>query len=690
MTLTPIRPSLLCRTVCSIVLTVVPSVATAADKQTKVLEAEAKRLMTVAEQAERAGRLLDARASYLAAEQNLYSKDAENALERVAALIARKVTGLVNDAARAYGAGDFAKAAELLGSAALLEPANAPLLCNLAAVSYKQRREETAVELLDECLATLPDRDSARAFAEMRTALVTADWSVVAEPLKAQVMRLNEHILRVGTEQPPLENQPQGRRITARAAVCESLSQMPASVSIRPAMSFNRAACAEFDNRLAEAIESLTAYRHATPAPTDTGEIEARLAALHALAALPGETGDVVRRLHASAKTHAAERQFAEALADYRQADRALGGYSDTERQLAALFEARGQVDSAVKYWQSVLAHDVSNRWRAEASSALDELPAQKARYEQLIGESRQSLRDLLEGPLLSGRTLGHFYAADVLQRANASLQSAAALFPLAPEVNALQAFICMQLNDFVCVRGRLDMLQQFGHPAFFYASVFDNAVKGDHRPQESRTYVKFELDRNTVRMATISTAKPKKRTATVAAVPAGEDRLGNVGVPEGLGTTGFDGTTVRNTAISHLESRNGLLYLELNDATLKHRKMFIEPLSLAVVLPAEGAGARKYINQYLGIIAKSGDVPELGSESITVREKLGMAYTAYQNGAGGLLTTPIALEKLRRRVNGLHQQARQLLTLPPSLLEVPFKAVPIAPQTTLFLKDVR
>src|SRR4051812_12769549 len=60
-----------------------PAGLVAANKATNGLEAEVRRLVALGQRAEDAGNLPDARTQYLAAEQLLYSHDAEQGLQRV-------------------------------------------------------------------------------------------------------------------------------------------------------------------------------------------------------------------------------------------------------------------------------------------------------------------------------------------------------------------------------------------------------------------------------------------------------------------------------------------------------------------------------------------------------------------------------------------------------------------------------
>ena len=254
----------------------------------------------------------------------------------------------------------------------------------------------------------------------------------------------------------------------------------------------------------------------------------------------------------------------------------------------------------------------------------------QKKQYDELVGLARQVLHDLVGRSLLDGEPVGRIYAAYQVQLANGDLQSASDLFPLASEGNHLQAFTCSQMNDFRCVRASLDAERSLTLPVSFYAGVFYKGVDPKKGDSQVRTYGKFEFEKGTLRFAEISTVNPKKHTSVPPARVAGEDRLGRLGAADGLRSGGFQGFTVPVAAIKKFETQGGLLYLELDDRSVKRRKMLIEPLSFVLEIPSTGPGARRYMNNYIAIAETYGGVEKarLGKESTTAGEKLKMVYS--------------------------------------------------------------
>jgi hypothetical protein len=114
-----------------VLLTSTGSISAADKQQRKAKEAEAKRLMNLGKAAEKQGHLIDARTQYLAAEHVVYTEDAEKALQRVAEAADQQVRSLMDRAAQAYAAEQFASAAQLLESAGDLHPGSLAIGCNL-------------------------------------------------------------------------------------------------------------------------------------------------------------------------------------------------------------------------------------------------------------------------------------------------------------------------------------------------------------------------------------------------------------------------------------------------------------------------------------------------------------------------------------------------------------------------------
>ena len=678
----------------------------AADNQPKkAKESEAKRLSALGRTAEKQGRLLEARRQYLASEHVLFTTDAEKGLERIAEAAREQVNAMMAEAAQAYTTENFAKAAQLLESAAALHPGHLGIGCNLALTRYQQDKRAQALALLDQCVRALQDREPRRQLAELFTALQTGDRSALAPPAISQrIALLNHAILKEVDQNGQLDDDEIDAPAGAASAVglCAQMKALQV-LADHPAMVFNLAKCAESEGRFADAAGLLTKYIERTPRAADLDEVRARLTVLNSLSALPDPQGAVVRTSYVNAAKHIQTRRYDQAIVEYQVADQAMPEFIESKRRLANLLAAQGQVDRARAYWQQVILTDSIEESKQQTQILIDSLDAEQAQYDELVAGARQILHDLVGRSFLEGEPVSRVYAAYRLQLANEKLESAAYLFPLASEVNLLQAFTCAQLNDFRCVRASFDAQRSLTRPVSFYAAVFYSVPEPNGRPKQRRTYGKFEFDQGTVRFAEISTVNPKKRSAQAPTLGAAEDRLGGFGAADGLRSAKFQGFTVPATAIKHLENKDGLLYLEVDDKRIKRRHMLVEPLSLALAVPPTGPGARRHLNNYINLAERYGDVEKakLGKESMTAGERMKMVYDIATIGfdvtsvmfgnffaavdvAAGVtgLGRKIALNQ--RQVQRLAWEQRQAVS------GMAFKAIPTETVRLVFRKDLR
>jgi len=676
-----------------------------ADNPRKAREAEAKRLIGLGRSAEKQGRLLEARQQYLASEQVLFNADAEKGLERVATAAAQQVTGLMADAGREYAAENFAKTAQLLDSASALHPGNVAIGCNLALTKYQQGQRDEALPLLEQCVGALRDKEPRRRLAELYTALSTGDrLSVVSPGARQEVARLNDAVLKDRDKDTAADDDDDAVSASAPAAgLCAQMKQVQAGLLKNPGMLFNLAKCAEAEGRLADATRLLMEYGQAAPGAADADDVLAHLVVLKGLSALPDPKGAQVRALYASAQKHVEARRYDQAIADYQRADEAIPEFVESKRRLATLLEAQGQVDRARSYWRQVLLADTTEDSRQQTQLITDGLDAEKTQYDELVGSARQVLHDLVGRSLLDGEPVGRIYAAYQLQVANGKIQSAADLFPLASEGNLLQAFTCSQMNDFRCVRASFDAQRALTLPVSFYAAVFYKGVDPKKKASQVRAYGKFEFDKGMLRFAEISTVDPKKRTSVPSAPVAGEDRLGRLGTADGLRSGGFQGFTVPVSAIKRFETQNGMLYLELDDRSVKRRKMLIEPLNFVLEIPAGGPGARRYMNNYIAIAETYGGVEKakLGKESTTAGEKLKMVYSIAMIGVDvtsvmfgdftSVLNVATGATGLARKIAASQRQARHLaIERRQAIHGTAFKAIPTEVVSLAFRKDLK
>jgi tetratricopeptide (TPR) repeat protein len=687
----------------ALVVATTPSTGAADKQQRKAREAEAKRLTNLGRAAEKQGHLVEAREHYLASEHALFNTDAEKGLEHIAEAVGQQVDTLMGDAAQAYAGEHFARAAQLLERAAALHPGNLAIGCNLALTKYQMGNRDEALPLLGQCVEALRDKDQRRQLAELHTALVTGDrQSIVPSGSRQQVARLNDTILQESDKEMPSSENDTDAPPPSVTELCAQLKPLQAALPKNPALLFDLAKCAESEGRLGDAIRLLTAYGQAAPMAADTDDVQARLAVMKGLAAIPDPKGASVRALYTSAQKHVEARGYDQAIVDYQKADEAAPEFAESKRRIATIMTAQGRIAEARPLWQAVVAADTVEDSRQQTQLAADGLTEDRAQYDALVGAARQIVRDLMGRSLLEGEPVSRVYAAYQLQLANEKTQSAAVLFPLAPEGNLLQSFICAQTNDFRCVRTSLDTVRSLGLPVSFYGAVFYKGIEPDNRPKEIRTYGKFEFDKGTLRFAEISTTNPKKQTAELAARGAGEDRLGGLGLADGLRPSTFQGFTVPTSAIKHLQPEDDTLYLELDDKKIKQRKLFIEPLHFVVTVPPSGPGARRYINNYIAVAEMYGDIAKakLGKESTTAGERFKMVYNIATIGLSvtavmfgdffSAIDVATGVNKLGHRIALSARQVKRLATEQRLAIRgTPFKTIPSEPVRLAFRKDL-
>ena len=683
----------------------VPAAAHAADPQLKAKKAEAKRLLNLGKTAEKQGNLLDARAQYLASEHVLFTDDAEKALEHVAEVADQQVKSLMAQASSAYAAEHFDEAARLLDSARQLHPGHLSISCNTGLTMYQQGNHGDAVILLDQCVDAMRDKDMRRRLAELSSSLTTGDRRVsVSAGARPQVARLNDLILKNrDADADDDDDDDDAASKTPGTGVCAQLKQLQTTLPNNPAVLFDLASCAESAGHFGDAARLLAEYKAAAPAAVDADAVDARVALLKRLVDLPAPQGDVVRPLYTSAGHHTQAHEYAQAVADYQKADAALPDFLESKRRAATLLEAQGMIVAARTYWSQLATAESTEDGRKQAELIVNGLDAEHGQYDELVSSARKTLQDLLARAVLEAQPVGRIYAASRLQLANDQVQSASLLLPLAPEVNLLQAFACSQMNDFRCVRASFDAVRSQTLPVYFYGAVFYKGVEPKKRPDQDRLYAKLEFDKDTVRFVELSTVRPKKHTASVAATAAGEDRLGRLGVAEGLRTGSFQGFTVSSGAIKHLETANGIIYLEVDDKHVKHRKMEIEPLSFVLQVPQQGPGARRYMNNYLNIASTYGGVArvKLGKESTTAGEKFKMVYNVASIGMSvasvmfgdfsSILDIATGVNTLGHNIGMTRRQARHIVAERREVVDGPaFKAIPSEPVSLAFRQDLK
>jgi hypothetical protein len=130
---------------------------------------------------------------------------------------------------------------------------------------------------------------------------------------------------------------------------------------------------------------------------------------------------------------------------------------------------------------------------------------------------------------------------------------------------------------------------------------------------------------------------------------------------------------------------------------------MLIEPLSLVLVVPPIGPGARRYMNNYISIAEAYGGVEKtkLGKESTTAGEKLKMVYNIATIGLDvtsvmfgnfmSLVDVATGVGGLGRKIATSQRQVRRAaMEQRQAIRGIPFKAIPTEPVRLAFRKELK
>ncbi len=657
----------------------------------KASKAEAKRLAKLAQTAEKQGKLLEARSYYLQAEGNAADKSAEDGLKRVNDLVAAKVKTLLTTAGRAYQAKDFAQANELLESVLGMQPGNPTAAYDLALTKYQRGEHSAAVVLLDGYAASLHDGAQQERAAQLRSAMeMGLDSPSLAERFKPQLSGVNIQIAAMAGKEPDDDDEDAPANLAPAPGLCAALKQLQPASAGNPALLFDLAKCAEQEGRHDEAIVLFTQYNVMAPEAVDGDAVLLRIGLLKSLQELPEAAGKTVRALYARAQQDVDDRRYDRAIAAYREIETLAPQLADPKRKLAELLEAEGKTGEARAFWQSAMAAEASEDRKLQAQLMLDSLDKRQQDCKSLVAAAREPLVDLLQKVIWEGDLVGRPFAVYQFQAANEKLRAAGGLCPLTPELNNFKGFVFSQMNDFRAVRRSNDVLLSHKLPVSFYGVIYDRPFRdAKDKAGRPREYVKFEMEKDTVRIVRVALYNPKKHRTSPPASAAGQDKLGNFGTAEGLRGQTFDGFTLTAEGIKKLETRDGFILLELNDRKIKQRRLVIEPLHMALGLPPKGPGVRRYTNNYTRQFARymGFDTAKLGKESMTTGEKLRMVYdfAMLANDAFGLMFDPIGafdvavdMRRVGMNISRMAKQADRLAVEQKQTIQgMPFKAVP-------------
>lgn len=430
-----------------------------------------------------------------------------------------------------------------------------------------------------------------------------------------------------------------------KSNICAALEEMKTELN-SPSTVFDRANCAEIGGHPDEAVRLLQKYKESAPQALDSDRVQGRIAELQSLLALPEPHGTEIRKLYAAAYGYLAERKYDRALADFQKARSADPEFALTHWKLALLNEAMGDFNHAredfVRYQQ--LAQDQSAKDEAEFHLAT--LDAKKSKYDEEVGEAEDILSDLFNRAMnltfnlddnrsairahrarvknkkeqnkdrnrIGGFAIPYAYAQQELGSASEHLQTALALFPLAPEANELMALVFLQANDGRAAVKNYDAVASRGLPVAFYAEM--RGHKLDHA-------VKCELTRDRVRMIFLS-SYDKKGSPIPPGKQASEDGLGDLTLSPADQRHAFESLEFNLSDIKKVETNRGLLTIKLSK-----QEFTLAPIYLPSYTPVEGPPARRFANNYTRLFIRYPGLEnsKLGAEGMTGGEKFVMGY---------------------------------------------------------------
>ncbi len=593
--------SLLQKSIAVLLLTSVGiSAADPAKQQRKAREAAAKKLVAEAAAQEKGGNTFAARQLYLQAETQMFTKDAEKALERLDTQDREHVRSLLGSAERAWRKNDWSSAEASLRQAQQLQPGNATVLYDLALVLRQKERFADAEEILSKAAAQSSNEQT-----RLRLVSLLSAWRE-----SSPAPTLSKVVLQTTTAESSFEQVnkniliERGRWLSSgdreenrTENTCSVISGLPPSALPDSApLRINRGFCAALAGRFDEGARLLESAQ----LPSDEADEQRRSFALlmKALADLPGQEGKSVRQLHAQALGQASRQQFQAAISSYAKAATALPSFSESNHQLALLAEALGDGQAAATAWTALL-NAPEESLRAEARAALDSKQERETQYVAAIAAARRPLEILLRRHLIEGELAHKHYALNQMEQCAKSLYEAAAIHPLAPEAQTLGALLAMQRNDFSQAEWHGRSLAAAGATLSFYGAIYPHSP-GDEKQKKNRRvqFSRVDMVRDGISITELSTYEPRKHKAL-------------------------------SEKIRKLETKDEYLHLELIGDRNKTRKLWIEPLHLALEVPPQGPGARRFANQYTHLVAYTigYDTAKLGKESLTFAERARLAY---------------------------------------------------------------
>jgi len=640
-------------TVISVLLSLIlVSLAIAQEADRKQREAQAKQLVAEGRVLEKQEKLAEARDKYVDAEGILPTGDALGGIRRIDDAEKQKVEALLGQARNLYDQGKYADSAQLLQQALDLQPADAALEYDLVLCDRKLGERANAALHIDEAIAMLPDaKERAKLLQERSDIVMGAADPPTAGDAKKNLAAFNASFLQEDLD--PGDPKAEGGSICSQAVTLSS--QLPAD----PAVAFNAAKCAEEDARPSDAAERLADYARLAPNALDLAEAQLEQKSLTALAALPGDQGQLVRQHYATAARYLDYRRYDRATSEYEAAEQARPDYADTQWHLALLYEAFGNVAKARDHFTLFEKLGPDQDEKSEAEAHLSNLEGRRELYDDSVGDAQDVLSELLLSSLgVSSEGTKHKtkltrqqsryasqryknetratekfpapYVQRELLRARADLDAAAEVFPLGAAANEMLALIDLQGNDWPGAFRNFDAVASQNLPVSFYAqanSGHDKTVRA----------VKIEIGANTVRIVYLSAYDSKKQVSVAPARPAGDDGLGNLVISNAQEVdANAESLIIQPAELKGIQTDKNFVVLKL-----AKDEIYLAPLDMLSDVPFEGSASRTFGNEYTRLFVRylGYEDAKLGKEGMTTGEKVKLGFQIAQIGASVGLT---------------------------------------------------
>ena len=684
------RLSVLTSCVLTILLLALVPAALADDQEKaekKALQERAGELLKEAEDMEKSGELIAARARYANSQAFWETKEAAKGIKHIDDAIHGKIKEALREAHQLYDKGEFKQAAETLEKAAEFGESIAVLSYDLALCYHRIGDSASALAYLDQAAAATPDPKNSLRLKQMRTALATGEKSTEWKDAdRVRIDKVNQLIESVGFEAsleegpPSLEGGsdrpspppspstaggntagPASGHTSARrnSSLCQALKDLGDAATGSPTFNFDVANCAEDNGRLAQASTLLTRYLEMAPKAADADQVRLRISVLNALAALPEQTGTQIRALYSSASRALEERKYDQALAAFQKAAAADPDFAPTQWRLALLYEAMGNGDLARQYFTRYHELEKDPAGQQEAELHLETLDLKREAYNKEAAAAQQMLSDLLNRAM--NLTFNGLQERAALRQQRARTQekkrggfgiASFGGFGHKPETEAVGGFAVpfgyavQQLSAAGDQLSTALSLFPLGAAAnelmglvFLQANDGRSAMRcfdavaaqglpvsfyAEMRGHKLDHAVKCELGQDRLQLIFLSSYDKKAKPAPPAK-PAGEDGLGELVMEAARQPDAeFESLAVTPAEIKRVETSRGQLLLKL-----ANEQVTLSPIYLAAPVPTEGPQGRRFANNYTRLFIRYPGLEDskLGTEGLTAGEKIKLAY---------------------------------------------------------------